>query len=233
MVQDMPELGWEGPCPLCGREEAHPLFHRDRMRPYYRCRRCDLTFVPPPWQMGPEEEKARYGRHRNSREDRGYRDFLGRIIPFLEENLGPGAEAGLDFGCGPVPVLAEMLEERGYGMACYDPYFRPEPELLEYGRYDFITSTEVAEHLARPGERIRLLAGLLNRGGVLALMTRFLEGDTDFPRWFYREDGTHISFFSRRSFLWLGEALGREVLFRDKDMVILKERGADNEQYET
>ncbi|MBN2628169.1 MAG: class I SAM-dependent methyltransferase [Spirochaetales bacterium] len=234
MAQDTPGVTWRGPCPLCGREEEHPLFYRDRRRPYYRCGRCDLTFVPPPWQVSPEDEKARYDYHRNDGEDRGYRDFLGRIIPFVQENLASGAVSGLDFGCGPAPVLAGMFADQGYGMEAYDLYYRNRGELLEGGKnYDFITGTEVFEHLARPGETAAGLLRLLNREGILALMTRFLEDGCDFSRWFYKDDETHICFFSRRSFLWLAASLGRRAVFRDKDMVILTEGGADNEQYET
>jgi hypothetical protein len=232
MAQDSPGVTWRGPCPLCGREEGHPLFHRDRRRPYYRCGRCDLTFVPGPWQVSPEKEKSRYDFHRNDGDDRGYRDFLSRIIPFLQNHLASGAASGLDFGCGPSPVLAGMLAERGYEMEAYDLFYRNRRELLD-GNYDFITGTEVFEHLARPGETADRLLGLLTRGGILAIMTRFLEDGCDFSGWFYKEDETHISFFSRSSLLWLAESRGRRAVFRDKDMVILTQEGADNEQYET
>ena len=216
-------------CPLCGKEGGHELFFEDKFRPYYRCSRCRLIFVPSLWQVSAEREKARYDQHNNDPADRRYRDFLGRIIPFMEEFLSPRCRKGLDFGCGPGPVLAEMLEEKGFSMETYDLYYRNDPSVLKDGAYDFVTATEVIEHLADPGGMVERLLSLIRPGGILALMTRFYGEETDFKTWFYKDDETHISFFSRETFLWLGEARGWEVSFRDKDMVIIKGGAADND----
>ncbi len=220
---------WSEACPLCGKAGGHGLFFEDKFRPYYRCPRCGLIFVPSPWQVSAEREKARYDQHNNDPADRGYREFLGRIIPFMEEFLTPRCRKGLDFGCGPGPVLAEMLEKKGYAMETYDLYYRNDPAVLKDGAYDFVTATEVIEHLADPGSMVDRLLSLVRPGGILALMTRFFEEETDFKTWFYKDDETHISFFSRESFLRMGEDRGREVSFRDKDMVIIKRGAADND----
>ena len=54
-----------------------------------------------------------------------YREFLSRLehppnVPKL-----PAAAEGLDFGSGPGPTLSVMLEEQGYRMSLYDPFFAP------------------------------------------------------------------------------------------------------------
>ncbi|MEI4850515.1 class I SAM-dependent methyltransferase, partial [Klebsiella pneumoniae] len=85
--------------------------------------------------------------------------------------LGPGAR-GLDFGCGPGPALATMLREAGMDMALFDPFFYPQASVLER-QYDFITCTEVVEHLHRPAEVFRQLDRLLAPGGWLGVMTCF------------------------------------------------------------
>lgn len=231
---------WVGPCPLCEKSysskstndsgEGHPLFHQDKRRPYYRCSRCDLIFVPAPWHLDGEKEKTRYDEHNNDPQDKGYRDFLGRIIPVLEEELFPitqpgKALRGLDFGCGPGPVLAEMLSDRGHFMETYDPYYWDRKEVLKKGQYHFITSTEVWEHFSSPHSEIPRLLDMLKEGGVLAVMTNLMTEKVHFKSWYYINDFTHISFFSQKSFLWLAKQFNLLVKFSGKDMVLLIKNG--------
>lgn len=213
---------WTGPCPLCGSAGPHRLFHGDRYRPYYRCGRCSLVFVPHPWHLDRAQEKARYDTHQNDPDDRGYRTWLERIIPPLEEGLGRSVHglSGLDYGCGPGPALARILEERGASMALYDPFYRDYPPALE-NRYDFITCTEVIEHMSDPAGEVHRLGALLKPRGVLALMTQLLGGEREFGTWYYKDDETHVGYFSRRTFLFLAEKEGLHVDFTGRDIIIL------------
>jgi SAM-dependent methyltransferase len=229
--KDIPEI-WAGECPLCKEKGGHNLFFTDKFRPYYRCGHCTLIFVPSPWHIRADREKARYDLHQNDPADQRYRDFLGRIIPFMEESFTPGTVRGLDFGCGPGPVLGEMLTEKGYEMSLYDLYFRDDRSVLTEKTYDFIVSTEVVEHLSDPMDILEHLLQILDKKGTLALMTRFYDDKISFKTWFYKDDETHICFFTKESLLWFGEYIGGDVYFRDKDMVIFKRRKTDNERYE-
>ncbi len=207
------------PCPLCGAiEAAH--FHRDARRDYYRCGVCALVYVPTAYRLPPEAERAVYDQHENSPEDPGYRRFLGRLFTPLKARLAPGAE-GLDFGAGPGPTLSVMFEEAGHPMAIYDPFFAPHPEVLER-HYDFITATEVVEHLYAPGEELARLAGRLRPGGWLGLMTKRVTSPEAFVGWHYILDPTHVCFFSEATFRWLAEHLGLEVAFPAADVVLLQ-----------
>ena len=118
--------------------------------------------------------------------------------------LAAGAQ-GLDFGCGPGPLLAQMFTERGCVMETYDPIFQSR---LPAGgaRFDFVTLSEVAEHLFTPLADFRQLAGWLKPGGWLGIMTA-LTDQVDFATWYYRRDPTHVVFYSRRSFEWLARSL--------------------------
>ena len=109
-------------------------------------------------------------------------------------------------------------------MARYDLFFCDDQSVLQEKTYDFIVSTEVFEHLADPAGMADRLFSFLKPRGILALMTRFYEKDTDFKTWFYKDDETHICFFTRESLLWLGESRNLDISFRDKDMVIIKRR---------
>ncbi|WP_458527321.1 class I SAM-dependent methyltransferase [Onishia taeanensis] len=206
-------------CPLCDALDAE-AYHRDARRDYLQCRVCALVFVPPHQHLDADAERAVYDQHENSPEDPGYRRFLSRLQAPLLERLAPGAE-GLDVGSGPGPTLSVMFEEAGHPMAIFDPYFAPDPAPLSR-HYDFITATEVVEHMAAPGAELTRLAGLLRPGGWLGLMTMRVAGREAFAGWHYILDPTHVCFFSAASFRWLGERLAMEVVFPGRDVVLLR-----------
>ena len=206
-------------CPLCA-ERRSLAFHRDRRRPYRRCPCCRLVFVPRAHHLSQEQERAHYDTHENSPDDPAYRRFLARLEEPLAERLG-GLGRGLDFGCGPGPTLSVMLEERGHRMALFDRYFAPDASVLAE-RYDFITATEVVEHLSRPGEVLDHLWSRLVPGGWLGLMTALLEEGMDFSAWHYKNDPTHISFFAPESFLWLGRRWGAAPEFAGNGVVFFQ-----------
>lgn len=214
-------------CPLCASAET-AFYYRDARRDYRHCRRCDLVFVPPVFRLSPAEERAVYDQHENSPDDLGYRRFLGRLFDPLRERLAPGAR-GLDFGAGPGPTLSVMFEEAGHPMAIYDPFYAPDAGVLEE-EYDFITATEVAEHLFAPGEVLARLAGRLRPGGWLGLMTKRTTTREAFARWHYILDPTHVGFFSEASFQWLAESLGMSVEFPAADVVLLQKPAAGSRE---
>ncbi|GHB08335.1 class I SAM-dependent methyltransferase [Modicisalibacter luteus] len=205
-------------CPLCSNTYiCH--YHGDSRRDYWQCQTCQLVYVERSQHLAPAEEKAVYDRHENSPEDVRYRRFLSRLFTPLNERLVPGAQ-GLDFGCGPGPTLSVMFEEAGHPMALYDVYYAPDRQVLE-GSYDFITASEVIEHLAEPGLVLTQLADRLAPGGWLGLMTKRVQVREDFARWHYILDPTHISFFSEATFEWLAAHLGMQVEFPDTDVALL------------
>ena len=157
-------------------------------------------FVPPAFYLDRAAERAEYERHENHVDDPGYRRFLARLAEPLQARL-PAASHGLDFGCGPAPALATMLREAGHRVACYDSFFHPEERVLT-GFYDFVTATEVVEHLHQPGAELERLWGLLRPGGWLALMTKLVIDADAFARWHYIRDPTHVCFFSAETFHW-------------------------------
>ena len=206
-------------CPLC-MDEKTQHFHRDSRRDYYQCARCQLVFVPPDQHLPPELEKQEYDRHQNSPDDQGYRRFLTRLLTPLEARLAPHAN-GLDFGSGPGPTLSVMFEEHGYPMAIYDPFYAPGRDVLN-AHYDFITATEVLEHLSSPGEVMAQLYAMLNPGGYLGIMTKRVKDHAAFTRWHYIQDPTHVAFFSQETFYWWAAQYGVDVEFPGPDSVIMR-----------
>ena len=207
----------EQSCPLCRWQNTYPLDCEEKT--YYRCRRCRLVFLDARFFLEPAEEKAVYDWHENRPDDEGYRCFLSRSLQEIVQRRPPPA-AGLDFGCGPGPALVAMAREAGYTMAAYDKFYADDQDVF-LRKYDFITCTEVAEHLADPGTEIDRLWALLKPQGLLVVQTKRVLDDVRFKSWFYRRDPTHISFFAPDSFEWLAERWGAKLAFPQGDVAVL------------
>jgi hypothetical protein len=205
-------------CPLCFQDRA-AWFHQDRERSYYRCPQCHLVYVPQKEHVGPDEEKARYDRHTNQIHDPGYRAFLSRVLDPLRQQISPPA-LGLDFGCGPGPALATMAREAGYTMAVFDPFYVPDPEVWNTD-YDFITCTEVVEHLRQPGITLPWIWSFVRPKGLLAIMTKLVLSHGAFTHWHYIRDETHVSFFSQATIQWLADTLPAGLSFYGQDVIFL------------
>lgn len=209
----------EAACPLCRSSDLLP-WHQDRQRCYLRCPQCALVSVPARYHLEPADEKAVYDLHRNAADDPGYRRFLSRVAEPLLARLPAGAR-GLDFGCGPGPVLADMLTSAGHAVALYDKFYFPDAVALQ-GTYDFITATEVVEHLENPRAVLEQLAGLLRPAGWLAIMTKRVRDQAAFARWHYIQDPTHIVFFADDTFIWLAQHLDCRLTVCGPDVVLLQ-----------
>lgn len=205
-------------CPLC--EHGASDYLEDRRRTYFHCACCDLVFADPASHLDPVREKEEYDRHENDPADVRYRGFLNRLAEPLLGRLTPGME-GLDFGCGPGPTLSVMLEEAGMAMTLFDPYYRPNADAL--GRsYDFVTCTEVVEHFRRPAQDWQRLTQLLRPGGWLGIMTKLVISRDRFANWHYKDDPTHVSFYSPKTFSWLGVRFGFAVERVDRDVLVFQ-----------
>ncbi|VVB95293.1 Ubiquinone biosynthesis O-methyltransferase [uncultured archaeon] len=211
-------------CSLCNSESVIPLkFSKStgkrKNRTFMRCQNCDLIFVPESFHLAPEEESARYRLHDNTLLNEGYVGmFLEKISLIHKYCLG--INSVLDYGCGPEPVLSELMKKGGFGCDFYDPYFFPAfPECS----YDLVISTEVFEHFRDVRAEISKIIQLLNPGGFLAIMTSFHDPIVDFESWWYLGDPTHICFFSMRTFEWVSKQFGFKIVYTNrKNFIILQ-----------
>jgi len=198
-----------------------PEFCADRWRCYFRCTDCELVFADPGSHLTPEQEQAEYDLHENDPSDIRYRAFLSRLAEPLLKRLEPGMQ-GLDYGCGPGPTLSVMLSERGMAVHDYDPIYAAEASLLQR-EYDFVTCTEVVEHFRHPAAAWRELASLIRPGGWLGIMTLLAPASADaFSQWWYKNDPTHVSFYTANTFEWLAESLGFTVEILDERVLLMQ-----------
>ncbi|HET6433199.1 class I SAM-dependent methyltransferase [Dyella sp.] len=201
-------------CPLCGAASGTPW--RETTGVYRGCAQCDLVSRDRSTWLDADAERAYYGTHDNRIDDPGYRRFLSQLADPLIARLSPGAR-GLDYGCGAAPALALMLTDAGFPTVGYDPFFAPDESRLA-AHYDFVTCTEVLEHMHDPLRDLACIDAMLRPGGWLGLMTELRPPLADFPRWHYHRDPTHVGFHSERSLGWIAgrfgwsvESLGRRV----------------------
>lgn len=139
---------------------------------------------------------------------------------FLKNIELPEYGLALDYGCGPGPVLATLLQRRGLDVDVYDPYFQPKP-IFQNKCYDLITCTEVLEHVKEPSFAFSFFVKHLTTGGKLAVMTRFHPGVKRFSSWWYRRDETHITFYNMKTFNILKDIYSLNILYTNRTDTIV------------
>ncbi|MDA7440755.1 class I SAM-dependent methyltransferase [Candidatus Pseudothioglobus singularis] len=209
-------------CPLCN-SKSHSLIHNDSHREYLSCSDCEFVFVPKSFHLSQIDEKLRYDTHNNDPGDIRYRQFLSQLAEPLLQKI-PEKSYGLDFGSGPGPTLSLMLEEKGHHVDLYDKFYASNDGIFNR-KFDFITATEVIEHLRDPMLEFKRLASALMVDGYIALMTHLLTEETDFRSWYYKNDPSHIGFFNKQSLVYLAKELKLELDIYSERVIFLKKLG--------
>lgn len=216
-------------CPLCATYVSPAEIHvRDTH--YRHCDVCDLVFQEPTQRLTAADELAHYGTHENDVRDPRYRRFLSQLADPLREML-PYKACGLDYGAGPGPALAAMFRESGFEMAVYDPFFAPDESVLERA-YDFVTSTEVVEHMHHPGREFERIDQLLRPNGLLGLMTELRPALENFANWYYHRDPTHVCFYSPDTIRWIVRRHSWSIEHLGTRVIILRKAGRIHNQRE-
>jgi len=204
-------------CPLCKHAGSKQSIQGPDARSYLHCPRCHLIFVTADHLPSPSEERLRYLQHNNSADDSGYVSFLESMLLPLLPKLQPGVR-GLDYGCGPQPVLAELMRARGFNCEVYDPFFFASEPLPPY---DFALSTECFEHFHHPRQDIGRICTLLAPSAWLGIMTELWQTAEAFATWSYARDTTHVVFYHRKTLHLLTDIFPLELHFCDRRRVAL------------
>jgi len=203
-------------CPLCSSYSA--LFYK-KDETYYRCSSCYSIFEDEKDRPDIVSERERYELHDNNVEDLGYQKFVSPITSHILEDFDKES-LGLDFGAGTGPVLSKVLLDHDYVIKQYDPFFHNDLKLLEK-KYDYIASCEVIEHFYNPYKEFSLLKNMMKSGSKLYLMTELYSNKIDFSSWYYKNDPTHVFFYTKETFNWIKEEFCFNDLKIDKRLIVL------------
>lgn len=205
-------------CTLC---QANALLINEvNQKKYYKCTRCLSILLSPAYYISKEEERSRYEEHNNDIEDTGYQKFVSPLVNSIKELFNP-EHTGLDFGSGTGPVITKLLRDEGFNIDLYDPFFCNKPEKLAV-HYDYIACCEVIEHFHHPEKEFRLLRSLLKPGGALFCMTEVYSDNINFPKWYYKNDPTHVFFYHAEAFNWIKTNLNYSEVIIDGRLIILR-----------
>lgn len=208
-------------CPLCLNKSDHRTLKGADKRKYHLCDNCKLIFADKTHYISTEDEKKYYSTHENSIGNEGYVKFLNRIVEPVSTYLNESMH-GLDYGCGPGPVVSKLLAIKGIECDDHDPFFcDTEPKDI----YDFIISTETFEHFHDPRKELEKISSLLNEGGILGIMTELWKTETDFEKWYYTKDPTHVCFYHSETFDYICSEFGFEILETDSARVLILRKG--------
>ncbi|MDC8003449.1 class I SAM-dependent methyltransferase [Aureisphaera galaxeae] len=203
-------------CPLCKNTNIH---QREDVAQFLNCSHCGTVFKNPYHFLDLEQEKERYLLHENNVEDPNYQQFVAPIVTAVTQSFPPSS-LGLDFGAGTGPVISKLLGDKGYIMKLWDPFFHPDASVL-HETYDFIVCCEVIEHFHRPQKEFRLMHKLLRPKGMLFCMSETLPEDSEFSSWYYKNDPTHVVFYSEKNLKWIQEQLNFKNLEINGKLIVL------------
>jgi SAM-dependent methyltransferase len=189
-------------CPLCNNTSSTEIYKKKTLQTYHHCEICDLRFLNPAHHLSSANEKFHYLTHENNVEDLRYQNFVNPLIESILATCPSPDSIGLDFGCGPGPVVTYLLRQKGYSVHCWDPFFYLNHEVLEQP-YNFVFCCESAEHFNWPSVEFEKLKSLLKPDGFLFIMTDIFFDSKKFENWHYHRDPTHVSFYSPNCFEWI------------------------------
>jgi hypothetical protein len=208
-------------CRLCGTVNSENV-HRDQFRGYFRCASCGLIFVPSEEHVTRDEEKKRYDLHDNNSGHEGYVRFLKEIVSLVKERRS-ASDRILDYGSGRDAVLTRLLTQEGFYCAAYDPLYGIGGGALVQ-EYDVIILCEVIEHLRDLGKELSLIKNALSARGTVIVRTQPYPPLEKFPAWWYKNDSTHINFFSPDTITIVAEKIGRKRVERSSGDIFILSR---------
>jgi 2-polyprenyl-3-methyl-5-hydroxy-6-metoxy-1,4-benzoquinol methylase len=188
-------------CPLCGEKSTHYIVSENK--DYNICDNCNSIFLNSAHFLNQEEEKKRYLSHNNDVLDENYRKFVYPITSNILKDFNENSR-GLDFGAGTGPVITKILNEQNFNITVYDPYFHNNTEVLRL-KYNYIACCEVIEHFYNPAKEFQLLRSMLKDNGKLYCMTEIYNKKIDFLKWYYKNDPTHVFFYTKDTFEYIRE----------------------------
>ncbi|MEX0997915.1 MAG: class I SAM-dependent methyltransferase [Flavobacteriaceae bacterium] len=205
-------------CILCKSKLSEPIYIENPHR-FYDCNCCGSIVRSSDTFPNDSIEIERYESHNNDVNDPRYQKFVSPITNAVQADFEPQNSLGLDFGAGTGPVITKVLNDNGYHLNLYDPFFHPDTSVLEQ-HYDYIVCCEVIEHFHQPLKEFQRLKNLLKPQGKLYCMTDIFRNQSAFGNWYYKNDPTHVIFYTEKSLQWIQKEVGFENLTIDNRLIV-------------
>ena len=179
-------------------------------RIFYECDNCG--FLKKNDVPTPSLEKERYDHHIC---DEGYLKYMNNIFLSIKKYLNNGIS--LDYGCGQIHALSDIMNSNNLECDYYDLFYYPDmPKRI----YDNIILIEVFEHIEDIYSLLVSLKNMLNKNGKIIILTQVKPNNLD--NWWYLRDITHISFVSEKTMNILAYNLNYKVEYdKEKSLFIL------------
>ena len=204
-------------CKVC-KSSNLKIFLKSGKSIYWGCNVCSSKFLDPKNYISNSYEKKHYLKHNNSINDPNYKNFLLKLFKPFKDKIST-SDIGLDYGCGFAPALANIFKNYGFKVELYDPFFFPNKDVL-LKKYKFITCSEVVEHFFNPYYEFDKINNLLDNNSWFGVMTTFLPKDELFENWYYRRDPTHVVFYNKKTFKYIGFQRNWQVFFPSENIVL-------------
>jgi len=222
-------------CPLCQSFQlVHHVWPGKKSQLYkmpnelFHCLNCDLHFKNSAHFLSSIDELKRYDTHVSGND--GHLQFLNQMLDasqlqlpaeFLKRDLQI-----LDFGCGKNPHLAHEITKRGFmDVEFWDPFYFPEKKWSVEKKFDLIFVCEVAEHFNHPLTAWLEINQLLKKQARVVVKSMLITDGLDLQFWWYKNDPTHVVFYSPKNFEYLAQMFEWDVEYCDqKSLTILKKR---------
>ncbi len=231
-------------CPFC--KNNHLVETTIGLKTYYQCvattdSGCGGFFLHPDYFDTPNEQKKRYSLHTNEltpeNKPNGYRKYLEKFISNVLQYERKKEEDGnihtlFDYGSGPSPALVMLLEELNMKFVFkndvvikhWDPFFCPDGDFFEYGA-DIVFCLEVIEHFEQPLDGFKGLEKACAKNGLIAIQTGLAPKSFDeFKKWWYKEDSTHVSFYTHKSIEECAKKVGLQLEGETGGIIFLRKK---------
>lgn len=201
---------------------------------YHYCDFCKSVFLDNEFFLSKENQVDRYLLHNNTLDDFGYKTYLDNFLQQVLSFSNFENHTFLDYGSGPNPCLIELVKEKYTNFKViegWDLYFTKDFTPRE-NFYSLITCLEVAEHFEVPEESFKHIFSLLKKGGFLAVQTQLFVSETEFEKtekkfatWWYKDDTTHVTFYSKEGIITCCANAGLEFVQQiDKNLLVFTKK---------
>jgi hypothetical protein len=209
-------------CKLCEKTQVFKLCENS-VRKFYRCDFCELIFVPDEYHLSVVEEKVRYDLHDNSADNKGYVNYLEKVVKVVSGTVNKDKSI-LDFGSGKNAVLSDLFKKNGFNCTPYDPLYGLQNVALD-NAFDILIACEVVEHLRDLRSELFLMKKMVADKSKIIIRTQLCPPSDRFLKWWYIQDLTHINFFSLKSLEIAGQILDCDIEQTDeKDIFVLNRK---------